>query len=58
MVNGSGCPHQLNQILGIDGPQKPLTWFGDGEKELKGQCSIFHFRSLIDNFRGKTTRNL
>merc|ERR1719285_713186 len=35
MVNGSGCPHQLNQILGIDGPQKPLTWFGDGEKELK-----------------------
>ena len=35
MVNGSGCPHQLNHILGIDGPQKPLTWFGDGEKELK-----------------------
>ena len=36
MVNESGCRHPLNHILGVDGnPQKELTWFGDGEKELK-----------------------
>ena len=37
MVSASGCKHPLNQILGSDGPQKPLSWFGDGEKELKPQ---------------------